>query len=256
MNYLRPLEPWDRVFESHSICVYSVFVLSCVQVEALRRADPPSKESCRLCINQETGKVAGVQQKGRTTTDGLVDIYTERILSVKWSFGFRIGKSYWPRQTLLDHKVNGLLISRVHNYAVSPGGVKWSYMIITGKGKSKVDPVLNELNIMPWKHMGGWRYSFTILDLGTRWRLVVSVKPLPLYPRYPLDRRLGGPQNRSGRCGEEQNLALPGVKRWPSNPSLYRLSCSDSFNDNIRNKGFGRKESIVAPVNVLFCNSL
>jgi hypothetical protein len=32
------------------MCVYSVFVLSCVQVEALRRADPPSKESYRLSI--------------------------------------------------------------------------------------------------------------------------------------------------------------------------------------------------------------
>jgi hypothetical protein len=32
-----------------SVCVYSVFVLSCVQVAALRRADPPSKASYRLC---------------------------------------------------------------------------------------------------------------------------------------------------------------------------------------------------------------
>jgi hypothetical protein len=33
-----------------SVCVYvySVFVLSCVQVAALRQADPPSKESYRL----------------------------------------------------------------------------------------------------------------------------------------------------------------------------------------------------------------
>jgi hypothetical protein len=31
------------------VCVYSVFVLSCVQVEALRRADHSSKESYRLC---------------------------------------------------------------------------------------------------------------------------------------------------------------------------------------------------------------
>jgi hypothetical protein len=30
--------------------VHSVFVLSCVQVAALRRADPPSKEPYRLCI--------------------------------------------------------------------------------------------------------------------------------------------------------------------------------------------------------------
>jgi hypothetical protein len=53
MNCLRSLDRWDRGFESHSwmsVCVYSVFVLSCVQVAALRRADPPSKESYRLCI--------------------------------------------------------------------------------------------------------------------------------------------------------------------------------------------------------------
>jgi hypothetical protein len=33
-----------------SVCVYSAFVLFCV--EALRRADPPSKESYRLCIKE------------------------------------------------------------------------------------------------------------------------------------------------------------------------------------------------------------
>jgi hypothetical protein len=41
------------------------------------------------------------------------------------------------------------------------------------------------------------------LNLGTNWRWVVSFTPLPLYtrgksPRYPLDRRLGGPESRSG----------------------------------------------------------
>jgi hypothetical protein len=30
------------------------------------------------------------------------------------------------------------------------------------------------------------------------------------FPRYSLYRRLGGPQNRSGRCGEEKHLALAG----------------------------------------------
>jgi hypothetical protein len=38
-----PLEAWM------SVCVYSVYMLSCVQVAALRRTDPPSKESYRLC---------------------------------------------------------------------------------------------------------------------------------------------------------------------------------------------------------------
>jgi hypothetical protein len=38
-----PLEAWM------SVCFYSVFVLSCVQVAVLRRSDPPSKESYQLC---------------------------------------------------------------------------------------------------------------------------------------------------------------------------------------------------------------
>jgi hypothetical protein len=53
-----------------------------------------------------------------------------------------------------------------------------------------------------------------ILDLGTRWRRVVSFTTQPLYsqgksPWYPLDRRLGGPQSRSGCCGEEKNSQPP-----------------------------------------------
>jgi hypothetical protein len=57
-----------------------------------------------------------------------------------------------------------------------------------------------------------------ILDLGTRWRWVVSFTPRPLYPQgmrpcYPLDRRLSGPQSRSGRGGEEKNsYPLPALE--------------------------------------------
>jgi hypothetical protein len=44
-------------------------------------------------------------------------------------------------------------------------------------------------------------------------------------PQYPLDRRLGGPQSRSGRCGEEKNLLpLPGIETRLSSLSLYRPS--------------------------------
>jgi hypothetical protein len=63
--------------------------------------------------------------------------------------------------------------------------------------------------------MGEWRYRSAILDLGSRWRRVVTFTPLPFYPQgkspwYPLDGRLGGPQSRSGRCGEEKNLSPAG----------------------------------------------
>jgi hypothetical protein len=36
-----------------------------------------------------------------------------------------------------------------------------------------------------------------------------------LYPRYPLDRRLGGPQNRSGRRGLEEKSFAPVEDRTP-----------------------------------------
>jgi hypothetical protein len=57
-----------------------------------------------------------------------------------------------------------------------------------------------------------------ILDLGTRWRSVVSFTPRPLYPQekspwHPLDRKLGRPQSRSERDGEEKNSQpLPGLE--------------------------------------------
>jgi hypothetical protein len=57
-----------------------------------------------------------------------------------------------------------------------------------------------------------------ILELGTRWRWVVSFKRRPLYPqeksrRHPLDRSLGGPQSRSGSgCTEKNSQPLPEIE--------------------------------------------
>jgi hypothetical protein len=61
------------------------------------------------------------------------------------------------------------------------------------------------------------RYSSTIFGRSARWRWVVSFSPRPLYcqgksPRYPLDRRLGGPQSRSERNGEEKEVASAGIR--------------------------------------------
>jgi hypothetical protein len=49
-----------------------------------------------------------------------------------------------------------------------------------------------------------------ILNLGTRWGGWLASRlgrftPQEKRPRYQLDRRLGGPQSRSGRGGEEKN---------------------------------------------------
>jgi hypothetical protein len=81
----------------------------------------------------------------------------------------------------------------------------------------------NVLSISPrWHWFGNTRYkkvmflclmNYALWYKETlRWRWVVSVTSWPIYPRgknhrYPLDRRLGGPQSRSGRCEEEKNLA-------------------------------------------------
>jgi hypothetical protein len=76
MNCLRSLKRWDRGFESHSghgcllcVCVYSVFVLPCVQVSALRRADHTSKESYSLRkmiteLNKSLGPSMGWKSHG------------------------------------------------------------------------------------------------------------------------------------------------------------------------------------------------
>jgi hypothetical protein len=77
---------------------------------------------------------------------------------------------------------------------------------------------MGNAGVTPRINLGArWRYDVCrsggidprILNLGNRWRGVVSFTPWPLYPRgkrprYPVDRRLGAPQNRAGRGGEEK----------------------------------------------------
>jgi hypothetical protein len=97
--------------------------------------------------------------------------------------------------------------------------------------KGKFVSVLNELSTTPWRRMEEWRYSSTILDLGTRWKWVVSFTTRSLYPRgksplYRLNMRLGGPRSRSGCCGvEKMFLPLAGIEPWPFSSSLPRPRC-------------------------------
>jgi hypothetical protein len=79
----------------------------------------------------------------------------------------------------------------------------WSYKPTLGKKKINLSLCLNKQAL---HHEGVWGSGCIdphFLDLGTSWRWVVSFKSRPLYPlgkslRYPLDRRLGGPQSWSG----------------------------------------------------------
>jgi hypothetical protein len=63
-----------------------------------------------------------------------------------------------------------------------------------------------------------------ILNLGTRWRWVVSFTPRAFHPRrknprYPLNRRLGGPQSRSESGGEEKKSLCPCRESYPGRPA-------------------------------------
>jgi hypothetical protein len=71
-----------------------------------------------------------------------------------------------------------------------------------------------------------------ILELGIRWRWLVSFTPRPLYPletatRYPLDRKFCVFRSRCGHCGVQKNFVpLPGIELKLSSHSLslYQLS--------------------------------
>jgi hypothetical protein len=82
------------------------------------------------------------------------------------------------------------------------------------KAKSKVKLSLCLTKHQDMKTYWGGGIAPCILDLGTRRRRVIIFMPRPLYPqgkitRYPLDRRLGRLQNRSGRGGEDRNSQPP-----------------------------------------------
>jgi hypothetical protein len=89
-----------------------------------------------------------------------------------------------------------------------------SYHLIKGK----VVPVLLTEHHAMKDYWGNGGIVPRILDLSTRLRWMVSFTPRPLYPNekkiwYPLDRRLGGLQSRSGGGGKEKNSQpLPGLE--------------------------------------------
>jgi hypothetical protein len=76
-----------------------------------------------------------------------------------------------------------------------------------------------------------------ILNLGSRWRWVVISTPLPLFPRYPLDVRLGWPQSRFLRGVEEKITSPAGYRAVVVQPVLWllcRLSCPSSLNVKVK----------------------
>jgi len=78
---------------------------------------------------------------------------------------------------------------------------------------------------------GGKLVSVQILNIGTKGRRVGSFTYRPLQTqgkrRYPLHRRLGGPQSRSVRFWRSENLFFqPGVKPRTVHPAASRYTKS------------------------------
>jgi hypothetical protein len=77
-------------------------------------------------------------------------------------------------------------------------------------------------------------YRPMFFDLITSWRWVVSFTPRPLYfqvkrPLYPLDRRLDGPQSRSGRHRSENSWPHRDSNSDPTVVQTVASRCADSW---------------------------
>jgi hypothetical protein len=77
-----------------------------------------------------------------------------------------------------------------------------------------------------------------ILNLGARWGWIVSFTLHPLFfrgnfPRYSMDRRLGGPQCRCGRGGEEKySQPLPRVEHQKIRKPFEKFVDSPSYSES------------------------
>jgi hypothetical protein len=79
--------------------------------------------------------------------------------------------------------------------------------------KVKVLSVHNYHTMKTWQWPWPWQWVKVSGQLHTP-----AALPWDDVPRYPLDRRLRGPQNRSGRYGQEKTLPLPWIEPLQSSP--------------------------------------
>lgn len=98
--------------------------------------------------------------------------------------------------------------------------------------------------------MGSGGIARHILNFWTMWKLVVSFTPRPLYPhgrkrRCPLQRVVGGPQNRS-ESWEKKILLLPGIDSR-LHGYLTRSLCWLTGSEAHIVRSYDRKSSIASP---------
>jgi hypothetical protein len=102
----------------------------------------------------------------------------------------------------------------VRSFGITFGSL-WSRFSHVSLGVS-----VRKLSTMPWRRMwsGGIALLFltSILDGGDWWASCPGYFTPSKEPLYPLDKRLGGPQSRSGRCGEEKFSSAYDGNRTPA----------------------------------------
>jgi hypothetical protein len=127
----------------------------------------------------------------------------------------------WRQDKVIRKLIKNLLWDKVFKCVADWYPIKYLYQCWNNKVNVKLSLCLTKHHAMKTY----WENGCTaprILDLGTRWMWVVSFTPRPLCPqgkspRYQLDRRLGGPQSRSGG-GDEKNFQPP-PRIEPYNPN-------------------------------------
>jgi hypothetical protein len=141
-----------------------------------------------------------------------------------YSFGKKISGLYF------EHRISGYR-KQLFCYLFCMR-VKRGLALRRSKGKSCKNKV--KLSLCLTKHqadvLGSGGIAPRILDLGTRQRWVVSFTSWSLYPQgkspsYPLDRRLGGPQSRSGRGCVSKNCTRENIwsEEWRRYWVLYGI---------------------------------
>jgi hypothetical protein len=130
---------------------------------------------CRMHMDSPLPLTTRQMNSVWTLTTCLFKIYFNIILSSMPLFAIALVLSILPTIVLCNY---------YFSYACRmsyPSRLPWFDHVnkIKCEGK-KVTLSLCLINI-PWRHVGDWTYS-SILDLGTRWRWVVSFTNWPVYP--------------------------------------------------------------------------
>jgi hypothetical protein len=101
--------------------------------------------------------------------------------------------------------------------------VSMRFLWIKLKGKVKLSLCLiNLLRTTAWRRMREWRYSSTILNLGTKWRWVASFAPRLFCPPPPVGEEDGWVSGLVWTMWRREKFVVPAGNRTPAAQTLVR----------------------------------